>query len=186
MFTLSCFFLYRGLKTSMITTSPASPDVSDLPPPTSFTPIIADVREKEMLERQKKASIPTLNPIITDIRFQKDAPKAPQKRSNSTSRGMAPKFPPQPSKAPEKKPSPPTYYNRGRPRTYLSDRHSRNLDCRESSSSNPPVSFGYQYPSTSQQRGTYKKMPKVEKKVENNHSNRKYSKKGSISSGFRE
>ena len=51
----------------------------------------------------------------------------------------------------------PAFYNRGQPRTYLSDRHVRNIDIRELSSR---VSHGYQYPSpAAQSSGPMKKVP---------------------------
>ena len=53
------------------------------------------------------------------------------------------------------------FYNPGRPRTYLSDRETRNIDIRElSSRSRNSATIGYQYPTPQQQSaGPPKKVP---------------------------
>ena len=140
-----------------------------------FPPIVEDIRVKELRQKKKASPVPSLTPVITDIRFQKQATnkdsttlkndKTTAKRSSSQSRGFAPNFKKVTSETSSKTPQ---YYNPGRPRTYLSDRYSRNRDCRESSSrTEKPVSFGYQYPPAEQQsKGNFKKLPRVESKTE--------------------
>ena len=147
-----------------------------------FPPIVEDIRvkekrQREMQQKEKASPVITLNPVITDIRFQQASSKtsnssasnskSTSKRSNSQTRGFAPQFNSAKSKAPNQNPKT-QYYNTGRSRTYLSDRESRNRDCRESSSQySSPVTFGYQYPPAEQQsKRTFKKLPRVEKNTD--------------------
>ena len=97
-----------------------------------------------------------LNSPVEDIRFRQ-APVTPKPLASTTSTLQEPSAQPSASQKFQGN-SKPAFYNRGQPRTYLSDRHLRNVDVRELSSNR--VSFGYQYPSPAgQSAGPTKKVP---------------------------
>ena len=107
-------------------------------------------------KENNRPSEPTsfMGPRIEDIRFRQAA-SSPQ-TSNPIQFNNKPSQPSASSKTNNS--SKPAFYNRGQPRTYLSDRHLRNVDVRELSSNR--VSFGYQYPSPAgQSAGPTKKVP---------------------------
>ena len=126
-------------------------------------PITGDIRLKEQQLRKEKENQPqkensnSLNPKIEDIRF-KIPPKVRPPPVSSQNRRMAPNFSRFSNQNQRETKTP--FYNRGH-RTYLSDRHSRNIDVRElSSQQGNTASYGYKYPSDQQQSaGPPKKIP---------------------------
>ena len=92
---------------------------------------------------------------VEDIRFRQAATSA----NTSSSNNVQSRFKPLQSTASraKKQNNQKNFYNPGQPRTYLSDRHLRNVDVRELSSK---VSHGYQYPAPAEQSiGPKKKVP---------------------------
>ena len=129
--------------------SPPSPSPSS----TSRVRTTPKINSEEITDQENHPPSQTSNAFqsrIEDIRFQ------PARESSTTtsipshqSNSIKPKFTNESTR--------PAFYNRGQPRTYLSDRHVRNIDVREFSSR---VSHGYQYPSPSaQSSGPMKKVP---------------------------
>ena len=160
------------------------------PPPSKSSPdgkAKQDIRQKD--SQQKKTPIlltqaafnspqVSLNPVISDIRFQ-NRPSVSSQTKNKPSQSRF-NFNHSRTSNYHNKENPKTNqnipsrdsHNRGKPRTYLSDRVSRNVDVRETSSfESPPVSYGYQYPSVfNQSKGPYRKYkdwsPNPDKKAE--------------------
>ena len=115
---------------------------------------VPDVKTPEKENEPPRKSDP-LGSRIEDIRFRQVQEKTGTTKNNHFEPPNRPK-PPSASRGPSRN-SQPTFYNRGQPRTYLSDRHLRNVDVRELSSR---VSHGYQYPSPADQsKGPVKKVP---------------------------
>ena len=133
---------FRGVSTTASKAPPASPSSVPTPPG----------KENDRPSQPSSFS----HPRVEDIRFQQTPlpPKIPTS-GQSTHKGNP--IPPSASQTTKSFPKP-AFYNRGQPRSYLSDRHLRNVDVRELSSNR--VSFGYQYPSPAKQSiGPIKKVP---------------------------
>ena len=130
--------------------SPPSPSPSS----TSRVTQNPKINSETVTEQENRPPTQTSNTFpsrVEDIRFHQArtssaATSIPSYKSNTFTKPKASNENPRPA-----------FYNRGQPRTYLSDRHVRNIDVRELSSR---VSHGYQYPSpAAQSSGPMKKIP---------------------------
>ena len=129
-------------------------DTSQAPSSKSRDHLIPDVRFQAQQDKVGKENLPKsdsdlFNFEYADVRYRQS--KASQNSGKLPSKENR--------KHTHNKTAP--FYNPGRPRTYLSDRETRNIDIRElSSRSRNSATIGYQYPSPQQQSaGPPKKIP---------------------------